>query len=274
MRASCRTRGSRPRRRSCSAIRSLPRVHLLRRARDVFICTRTIFRDEPLADRRLADLRAYPNPKPSQIECLAKLIAEQEPHIALLQECRKGWLEVVCRAVGLSGVFSHDVPPSFPADSGWLCEHCTSRLSNDRDGPLTKRRTWRHTSAPGRRRGFLRTVAYGPQSSRTGSTATDRRRLNLKHEQRPESASRGEKQASSRETNLSRRFVRRSQGRIEPRYVSKARYGGLSTSLDRFALTLEVPRNYQTSRSLHRTTINVRLWRQPTRLDTPSGLRG
>jgi hypothetical protein len=64
------------------------------------------------------NLRAYPNPKRSTTERLAQLIADQEPDIALLQECRKGWLEMVCEMAGLRGIYSHDVEPAlaFPPD--------------------------------------------------------------------------------------------------------------------------------------------------------------
>lgn len=58
------------------------------------------------------NLRAYPNPEQGQIARLAELIADQQPDLVLLQECKKGWLEVVCQAAGFDGVRSQDVKPT------------------------------------------------------------------------------------------------------------------------------------------------------------------
>jgi hypothetical protein len=81
------------------------------------------------------NLHAYPNPRPSQIDRLARLIADQRPDIALLQECKKGWLDVVCEVTGLPGVYSHDVEPAlaFPPDGCAVAVHPTLQI----------RRAWR-----------------------------------------------------------------------------------------------------------------------------------
>lgn len=60
------------------------------------------------------NLRAYPNPSPTQINELASLIASHRPDIALVQECMRGWLPVIEEAAGLVGVHSHLVAPETP----------------------------------------------------------------------------------------------------------------------------------------------------------------
>src|SRR5207244_1182546 len=55
--------------------------------------------------------------------------------VALLQECKKGWLDVICDATGLGGVYSHDVEPAlpFPPDG------CAIAVRH----PIEMTRTWR-----------------------------------------------------------------------------------------------------------------------------------
>jgi len=60
------------------------------------------------------NLRAYPNPTRSQVECLAALLAAYHPDVALLQECRRDWLPIIEGAAELTGVHSHFVPPETP----------------------------------------------------------------------------------------------------------------------------------------------------------------
>ena len=67
------------------------------------------------------NLRAYFGPGGSQIADLAGLIASHEPDVVLLQEARPGWLEVVCRAAGVSGAFSLDADVPFPGRRGDGC---------------------------------------------------------------------------------------------------------------------------------------------------------
>jgi hypothetical protein len=82
------------------------------------------------------NLRAYFGPGGSQIEDLAGLIASHEPDVALLQESRPGWLDVVCRAAGLSGVYSLDVDPTL---AGRLGDGCAVAVRS----PLRIERGWR-----------------------------------------------------------------------------------------------------------------------------------
>ena len=67
------------------------------------------------------NLRAFFGPGGSQIEDLAGLIAAHKPDVVLLQESRPGWMDVVCRAAGLSGVCSLDVDPKL---AGRLRDGC------------------------------------------------------------------------------------------------------------------------------------------------------
>lgn len=67
---------------------------------------------------------------------LAQLIASHEPDIALLQECRRGWLDAICEAAGLEGVHSHDAPPEQPR---WPRDGCAVAVRP----PLQIDRTWR-----------------------------------------------------------------------------------------------------------------------------------
>ena len=63
------------------------------------------------------NLHAYPNPRRGQIEALAEIIARQECDVVLLQECLRSWLDVICDATGMTGVHSHELPPTTPAAS-------------------------------------------------------------------------------------------------------------------------------------------------------------
>src|SRR4051794_3229033 len=60
------------------------------------------------------NLRAYPNPTRSQVECLAALLAAHRPDVALLQACRRDWLPTIKATAELTGVHSHFVPPETP----------------------------------------------------------------------------------------------------------------------------------------------------------------
>jgi Endonuclease/Exonuclease/phosphatase family len=82
------------------------------------------------------NLRAYFGPGGSQIEDLAALISGHEPDVVLLQEMRPRWLEVVCRAAGLSGVHSLDVSPVLHA---WRGDGCGVAVRP----PLQIERAWR-----------------------------------------------------------------------------------------------------------------------------------
>ena len=82
------------------------------------------------------NLRAYFGPGGSQIEDLAGLIASHKPDVALLQESRPGWLQVVCRAARLSGVYSLDVDPRL---AGRLGDGCAVAVRS----PLRIERAWR-----------------------------------------------------------------------------------------------------------------------------------
>jgi hypothetical protein len=75
------------------------------------------------ADLRIGslNLRAYPNPARGQIQGLAKVIADQDSDVVLLQECLKPWLDEVCEPAEMTGVHSHDLSPEtgageFPPD--------------------------------------------------------------------------------------------------------------------------------------------------------------
>ncbi|MGB0094956.1 MAG: endonuclease/exonuclease/phosphatase family protein, partial [Solirubrobacteraceae bacterium] len=67
------------------------------------------------------NLRAYFGPGGTQAEDLAKLIASHQPDVALLQEARPRWLNVVCRAAGLTGTHSVDVAPQSTPRRGDGC---------------------------------------------------------------------------------------------------------------------------------------------------------
>jgi hypothetical protein len=84
------------------------------------------------------NLRAYPNPNSGQIGRLAAIIAECEPDVVLLQECRQGWLEVVCDAAALKGKHAHRVAPDTP-----LSNYSPDGTAIAVRDPISIERVWR-----------------------------------------------------------------------------------------------------------------------------------
>ena len=48
---------------------------------------------------------------------MPELIASHEPDVALLQECRPGWVEKIGGVAGMEGVFYYEAEPSLPVRS-------------------------------------------------------------------------------------------------------------------------------------------------------------
>ena len=84
------------------------------------------------------NLHAYPNPRRGQIEALAEIIARQECDVVLLQECLRSWLDVICDATGMTGVHSHELPPTTPAAS-FSPDGCAIAVCAE----VSVRRSWR-----------------------------------------------------------------------------------------------------------------------------------
>jgi hypothetical protein len=66
---------------------------------------------EPPRQLRVAslNLRATPNRRATTLAPLIELLGRQEPDVVLLQECRTGWTERVCRELGLDGFDTHEL---------------------------------------------------------------------------------------------------------------------------------------------------------------------
>lgn len=65
------------------------------------------------------NLRATPSRRKTALAPLIALLDQQHPDIVLLQECRKGWTELVCQELGLEGLSTHDLlegTAGLPAD--------------------------------------------------------------------------------------------------------------------------------------------------------------
>lgn len=65
------------------------------------------------------NLRATPNRRPSALAPLVELLGRQQPDVVLLQECRAGWIELVCRELELDGISTHELlagTAGLPAD--------------------------------------------------------------------------------------------------------------------------------------------------------------
>jgi hypothetical protein len=85
---------------------------------------------------RVASINLRGFPSHGRIAGLAVLIARHTPDVLLLQECRRGWLDVVAGATGMEGVHSRDVDPRLdvrPLDGCALAVR----------PPLKIRRAWR-----------------------------------------------------------------------------------------------------------------------------------
>jgi hypothetical protein len=65
------------------------------------------------------NLRATPSRRLTALAPLLALLDRQHPDVVLLQECRKGWTELVCQELGLEGVSTHELlegTAGLPAD--------------------------------------------------------------------------------------------------------------------------------------------------------------
>ena len=55
------------------------------------------------------NLRAAPSRRVTALAPLITLLDQQHPDVVLLQECRKGWTEVVCHELGLECISTHEL---------------------------------------------------------------------------------------------------------------------------------------------------------------------
>lgn len=65
------------------------------------------------------NLRATPNRRPSALAPLVALLSRQQPDVVLLQECRAGWIDLVCGELELDGISTHELlagTAGLPAD--------------------------------------------------------------------------------------------------------------------------------------------------------------
>jgi hypothetical protein len=84
------------------------------------------------------NLRAMPNSDGGQICGLAEIIAAQECDLVLLQECKRRWLGVVCKATGMTGIHSHNLPPESDPRA-FSPDGCAIALSES----IELRKSWR-----------------------------------------------------------------------------------------------------------------------------------
>jgi hypothetical protein len=77
------------------------------------------------------NLRSMPNRAMARLAPLVELLDSHAPDLVLLQECRRGWCEHVCEALGMDGAMSHDLlggVARLPADGTAVCARRPLRL--------------------------------------------------------------------------------------------------------------------------------------------------
>lgn len=60
------------------------------------------------------NLRATPARKLESLMPLISLLGSQEPDVLLLQECRAGWVDLICQELDLHGVSTHELLEATP----------------------------------------------------------------------------------------------------------------------------------------------------------------